>query len=278
LELSEIDFTEPDRRQHPDFDIIVQYAMLDETQCFLQELFERDLSVSRLVDCDYTFVNSRLARFYEFPGVEGDATQRVLVGGHRGGLLGQGAILKVTANGTNTSPVLRGVWVSRRILGREIPPPPDNVPAIEPDIRGATSIREQLEKHRSQPECAACHQKIDAPGFALENFDAAGKWRTNYPKRNGKKIVNGAKIDASYVTSSGEVFSGIDEFREIVASKPSPIAENLVKQLLAYGTGATITFADRAEVDRIVRRVSDQNYGARSILEAVVTSDIFLSK
>ncbi len=187
LELSEIDFTSPDRRTHPDFDVIVQEAMLAETYHFLQDMLDENLSVRGLIDSDSTFANGRLARFYGldfYDRVEANthAIQRVPVqaGTHRGGLLAQGAILKVTANGTHTSPVLRGVWVARRVLGVDIPPPPANVPAIEPDIRGAKTIREQLAKHRSQGECASCHSKIDPLGFALENFDAAGKWRDVY--------------------------------------------------------------------------------------------------
>ena len=193
LELDEIDFTVPDRKLYPDFDITVQNAMLEETNRFLQDMLDRDANVQELLRCDYAFVNSRLASFYELPAVSGNDIRRVSLpaGSHRGGLLAQGAILKVTANGTNTSPVLRGVWVSRRILGRDIPPPPSNVPAIEPDIRGAKTIRQQLEKHRALPECSSCHAKIDAPGFALENFDASGKWREYYPQLVRNQLKDG---------------------------------------------------------------------------------------
>lgn len=280
LELSEIDFTIPDRKIHPDFDSIVQNSMLDETHQFLQDLLENDRSVRNFVKSKHSFTNNRLARFYELDSVAGGELKRIDFSGgeHRGGLLGQGAILKVTANGTNTSPVLRGVWVSRRILGENIPDPPSNVPAIEPDIRGATTIREQLEKHRSMTECSSCHAKIDAPGFALENFDAAGKWREYYPRMAGRSKKRGAQVDASYVTASGEAFDGFDTFCDLAAKNPKPLAKNLVSQLVEYGTGAEISFADREQVEAIVRRSKQSDYGVRTILKEVVSSPIFLTK
>lgn len=280
LELSEIDFTDPDRKLHPDFDIIVQQAMLDETHSFLGHMLENNLSVELFADCDYTFANSRLARFYDLEPIADDEIRRVALrpSDHRGGLLAQGAILKVTANGTNTSPVLRGVWISRRVLGQPIPPPPENVPAIEPDIRGAKTIREQLEKHRSLSECASCHAKIDPPGYALESFDAAGNWRDFYPKLQGKRVTQGARIDSSFVTADGHDFANFDEFRKLIAASPEPLARNFAEQLLTYGTGASITFADREEVNRLVDQARDREYGLRSILDAVVTSPIFTTK
>lgn len=277
LELSEIDFTEPDRKTHPDFDQIVQYAMLDETQTFLQHVLDNNRNVAELVDCSYTFLNSRLARFYNVEGVDGHRTQQVELAedAQRGGLLTHGSILKITANGTHTSPVLRGVWVSRRILGQPIPQPPDNVPAIEPDIRGAKTIREQLEKHRASPQCASCHVKIDPPGYALENFDAAGRWRELYRTDRKSKSL---PVDASYITAEGEPFEDIVEFRRLAAASPEPIARNLAAQLLAYGTGAEVGFADRPEIVQIVEHAAQKDYGLRTIVEEVVTSLVFLSK
>ena len=190
LDLSEIDFTEPDRKLYPGFDLIVQQSMLDETHAYLQEMLDRDQSVSHLIDSKFTFLNSRLARYYGIDRVSGGFLRRVGLRSEnkRGGLLTHGAIMKVTANGTTTSPVLRGVWLCERLLGIDVPPPPAGVPAIEPDIRGATTIREMLEKHKSDASCASCHVKIDPPGFALENFDPSGRWRDRYPSMvKGKK-------------------------------------------------------------------------------------------
>ena len=280
LDLIDIDFTEPDQKLYRDFDIVVQNAMLDETHAYLQELLDSDASATLLVDADFTFLNSRLARYYGIQGVEGDQVTRVTLDqdSHRGGLIAQGAILKVTANGTHTSPVLRGIWVSERILGTPIPPPPENVPAVEPDIRGAKTIREQLQRHLADTSCSGCHYKIDPPGYALENFDAAGRWRDAYPKVERGESHRGAKIDASFTLPDGRDFQDFDEFRSLLCAKPEPLARNFAEKLLVYGTGAPIDFADRAVVDEIVKQTSESQYGLRSLLHAVVTSPIFLSK
>ena len=280
LELSQIDFTEPDGRIYGDFDIVVQDSMLEETHRFLQTVLDENLSVAQLIDSDFTFLNSRLARFYKIDRVEQSQMERVSLepDDRRGGLMAQGSILKVTANGTNTSPVLRGVWVSNRILGVPIPPPPESVPAIEPDIRGAKTIREQLDKHRSDESCASCHVKIDPPGFALENFDAAGRWREKYLMLDGGRLKPGVEIDPSYRLQDGRDFDSFNDFKKLVASRPKPLARNLAEKLLAYGTGAPIVFSDRDEVEKIVEHVSAEQYGFRSILKAVVSSPIFLSK
>lgn len=280
LDLSEIDFTEPDRRLYPGFDLIVQQSMLDETQTFVDTMLDEDLSVTQLIEADYTYLNNRLARYYGIPGVEGDTLQRVSLqpDDPRGGLLTQGAILKVTANGSTTSPVIRGVWVSERLLGRHIPPPPESVPAIEPDIRGATTIREMLAKHRSQDSCASCHVKIDPPGFALENFDPSGRWRDNYLKVVNRRRQKGPVIDASYELPDGRRFDDLSGFQKMVLKNPDQLARNVVEKFLTYGTGAPVEFADRDEVDRIVAAARADNHGLRTLLQQVVASEIFLTK
>ena len=280
LDLCLIDFTEPDSRLFSDFDGIVQQSLLDETHAFLETMLRENLSVRNVIDSDFTWLNSRLARFYDIPDVSGDELRRVSLGpdSHRGGLLTQGAILKVTANGSNTSPVVRGVWVSERLLGVPIPPPPTNVPAIEPDIRGATTIREQLAKHRSQPECASCHVKIDPPGFALENFDPAGRWRERYVQLVNGRRSTGAQVDPHYTLPDGREFSDVREFRRLICQAPDRLAANVAEKLLVYGTGAPISFADRDDVEQIVHATAADDYGFESLIEAVVTSPLFLSK
>lgn len=273
LDLRLIDFTTPDRRLYRTFDDVTKHSMLDETHAFLQTMLDKNMSVTQLVDSDFTFVNSRLARYYGVKPVQGDELRRIRLDpkSQRGGLLGQGAILKVTANGTTTSPVVRGVWVLERILGEEVPAPPPNVPAIDPDIRGAKSIRDQLAKHRSIESCAACHKHIDPPGFALENFDPAGLWRTRYGQR-------GAKIDPSYTLADGRKFNSLNEYRKLLTERPAQLAHNVASQLLMYGTGAEIGFADRKDVDRIVQATANSDYGFASIVESVVTSRTFRHK
>lgn len=280
LDLDQIDFTEPDRRLYPRFDPIVQYSMLHETHAYLDDMLRNDLSVTRLIDSNETYLNSRLARFYDIPGVVGDELRKVQLPpqSHRGGVLTQGAILKVTANGSNTSPVVRGVWISERLLGEPIPPPPGNVPAIEPDIRGATTIREMLAKHRSDASCASCHVRIDPPGFALENFDPSGRWRERYLVAGQRRQSGGPLVDASYVLRDGREFSDVDGFKTLIVGDPLQLARNVAEKMLIYATGAPIAFADRRAVDQIAAEAAAEDFGFRSILHAVVQSRVFLQK
>ena len=164
------------------------------------------------------------------------------------------------------------------LLGMPIPPPPENVPAIEPDIRGATTIREMLDKHRSDTACASCHRKIDPAGFALENFDAAGRWRDRYFQKVGRKVVRGARIDPSYSLADGRPFDDFESFRQLVSKDPNPLARNFAEKLLIYATGSPIRFADRDEIDRIVAATQKDDYGLRSLIHGAIASDVFLRK
>lgn len=281
LDLSLIDFTEPDRRLFRDFDQVVQHSMLEETHRYLDMLLREDRSVSELVHSETTFLNSRLARYYKVEGVRGDSMRPVslTLSDHRsGGVLTQGAILKVTANGTNTSPVLRGLWVSERLLGLDVPPPPSNVPAIEPDIRGATTIREMLEKHRADPSCAACHAKFDPPGYALENYDPTGRWRDDYPIVNDGKVTAGARIDASSVLPDGRAFRDIAELEQLLATTPHAVALGVATRLMTYGTGAPITFADRSDIEHLVDSAEMRGFGLRTLVAEVAASRLFTIK
>ncbi len=184
LDLRRVNDASPDERLYPDYyldDYLADSSIL-ETQEFLADLLARNAPIRNLVDADYAFVNERLAEHYALPDVQGVAIRRVALPADsvRGGLLTQASILKVTANGTTTSPVKRGAWVMERILGKKPAPPPPSVPSIEPDTRGAVTIRQQLAAHSSDDSCAVCHREIDPPGFALENFDVFGGWRTRY--------------------------------------------------------------------------------------------------
>jgi len=281
LNLKEIDFTTPDSKLYPEFDLILKHSMLDETRAFLQELINEDLSVTNIIDSDFAMLNERLAQHYGIDPFSGTGFQKTPLRKKdpRGGVITQGSVLKVTANGTTTSPVIRGVWLLERILGEHISPPPDDVPAVEPDIRGATSIRDQLEKHRSTDACMACHKKIDPPGFALESYDVIGGWRQHYralpEKGNWKK---GPAVDPSYHLSNGKTFADIEGFKSLILEHPDKIAENLIEKVLTYATGASIEFADRREISRIVRELEESDYGFRSLIHACVQSSIFQSK
>lgn len=286
LDLLDIDFTEPDRRLFRDFDPTVQAAMLDETHHFLQRLLNEDRPIRELVGADYTFLNTRLARYYGLTESEADIADlddqtklvRVDPESPRGGLLSHGSILKVTAAGNDTSPVLRGIWVSERILGIEIPSPPENVPAVEPDIRGAKTIRELLAKHQADASCAACHQNIDPPGFALENFDAGGRWRERYMQKRGNAYKPGPAVDPSFEMPDGSTFDSFVTFRNLIAKKDERLAANVASHFVTYATGQTIQFADRDRIEKIVSNSKDNQFGFRSLLDEVIRSDLFLSK
>ena len=280
LDLDQVDFTQPDRKLYRQYDPIVRMAMLDETHQFLEDMVLEDRPVKNLVAANYSYLNSRLCRYYKIePGVE-QGMQRVNFSedSHRGGLLTQGAILKVTANGSTTSPVVRGAWVAERLLGLKIPPPPAGVSAIEPDIRGATTIREQLAKHRDDESCASCHRQMDPFGFALESFDPAGQWRSHYLAVKKGKTKLGFKIESEGQLPNGQHFSDVDELKQLLASQPEKIAKGLVSHLLVYGTGGELSFSDRRIVDQIVANAQNSEYGFRSLLKSVVASPLFVEK
>ncbi|MFM9010768.1 MAG: DUF1592 domain-containing protein [Planctomycetota bacterium] len=294
LKLGDIDFTQPDTKLSPEFEEYLKLSMLDESYAFFTQLLGKDLPARSLVHSDFAMLNERLAEHYGIPGVKGPAIRRVDLppGTHRGGFLTQGAVLKVSANGTTTSPVVRGAFVLDRLLGTPPDPPPKDVPAVEPDIRGSTTIREQLSRHRDQAACAGCHAKIDPPGFALESFDVAGRWRTNYrivPAAHSDKVVSipgtdiryyaqGPAVDPSYALADGRPFADIDGFKRLLLEDERQIARNLVAKFVAQLTGAEIEFADRDTVEEILDRTAAGGYGVRSILEAVMQSRLFTHK
>jgi hypothetical protein len=200
-------------------------------------------------------------------------------------------VLKVTANGTTTSPVLRGKWIVERILGIDIPPPPP-VAAVEPDIRGAVTIREQLARHREDASCASCHRKMDPPGFALESFDVLGGWRERYRAVDEEKPAlrglgkNGQPfafhlalpVDASGELPDGRPFRDIRDFKRLVSADEAALARNFARQLLLFATGAPAHYSDRPEVERILAETRGDGYGLRSLLHAVVQSRLFREK
>ena len=277
LNLKEIDFTSPDQRLYRTFDSVVQNSMLQETRSFVREMIIGNYPVNHLIHSNFAMLNERLVRFYGMKDLSlkpGEGLQKVSLGSNpRGGLITQGAVLKVSANGTTTSPVVRGVWVGERILGMEIPPPPANVPAVEPDIRGAVSIRDQLDKHRNSESCAACHVNIDPAGFALESFDPVGLWRKKYGTKK-----NAAIVDPSGVTPEGDSFSDIREWKKIYMAKNGLLAKNFARQLLTYATGAPPRFSDRGAIENIVKHSGEKEYRMRPIVHAVFGNQVFKTK
>ncbi|MBI5759680.1 MAG: DUF1592 domain-containing protein [Planctomycetales bacterium] len=290
LGLREIDATEPSHLVYPEFDHLLKVSMIRETELFFDEVLQHDLPLTNFVASEFTMLNGRLGKHYGIPGLTGWEFHKTPLppDSHRGGVLTMASVMKVTANGTTTSPVMRGAWVLDRILGMPPPPPPGDVAAIDPDIRGATTIREQLTKHRTDPACASCHSKIDPPGFALESFDCIGGWRDWYRvtgnggevKVDGRRMPyhKGKPVDPSNVTEDGQPFQNIDEFRQLLLRDKDQLARSLITKLLTYATGGAPAKSDHLEIEAIVARVRDKNYGFRSLLHEVVQSALFQNK
>jgi hypothetical protein len=290
LGLREIDATMPSHILYPEYDDMLKESMLKETYLFFDEVLRNDLSLTNFVASDFTMLNGRLAKHYGIPGVEGWTFRKVALprDSHRGGILTMASVLKVTANGTYTSPVLRGAWVLDRIVGTPPPRPPEGVAAVEPDIRGATTIREQLAKHRQVASCASCHRKIDPPGFALESFDVIGGWRDHYrTSGNGKAVIvdghrmpylQGPKVDPADAMPDGTRFRNIDEFKQLLLRDRTQLARALTERLVTYATGAPPQPADEPAIAAIVRTIQERNFGLRTLVHEVVQSKLFQTK
>jgi hypothetical protein len=242
-------------------------AMKEETWRFIAELIRTDKRVTAIVDADFTYVNSGLARLYELPEVRGDRLQRVSLrkDSPRRGLLGQASVLTITANRVETSPVKRGVWILEKLFGTPPSPPPPNVPPIEPDIRGATTIRQQLEKHRNVQACADCHAKIDPLGFVLEAYDPIGQFRSAY--------ASGAAIDTTG-EYRGEPFSSPSDIRAYLVHHPDLLAHNLAHRLLTYALGRPLGFADQPAVRALQSTWKTKDYALRELIYLITTSEL----
>ena len=292
LNLRELEFTTPDKQLYPEYDELLLDSIRRETRGFVTELIQNNLGIANLIHSDFAMINSRLARHYGIPGVSGLALQKVKLpaDSHRGGILTQASILKVSANGTNTSPVIRGVWVNERLLGIQPQPPPPGIPGVEPDIRGATTLRELLDKHRNSESCNGCHRVIDPPGFALENYDVIGGWRERFRsidkgeqvslKVEGRKVRYrlGSPVDAAGELTTGAKFANLDELKQLLLASQDRVAKCVADKLLTFATGREMGFSDRSEMDKIVAQSKTKNHTMRDLIHAVVQSEIFLSK
>jgi hypothetical protein len=294
LDLRKIDATQPDTKLYPEAREHLKHSMIAETRAYLRELITKDVSVTHLVKSDFAMLNQSLADHYGIPGVTGCDLRRVSLPADspRGAFLTQAAVLKVTANGTRTSPVTRGAWINERLLGNIIPPPPAGVPVIDPDTRGSKTIREQLAKHRSDARCAGCHAKIDPPGFALESFDVIGGFRERYRSLSAgnmqvsfnfasgwnPRVRLNQPVDASGQLPTGEPFQSLADFQALVLRNPDALAANMVRQLLMYATGSEPHYSDRREITRILAQTKPSNYGLRFLIDAIVQSELFLTK
>jgi len=291
LDLKKIDATSPDGLLYPEFDAALQHSAVRETQLFFHELVTGNRSLLEGVQSDWTYLNAPLGWLYGLPEVIGHELRKVKLpaGSQRGGFMTQSSILKVTADGAKTSPILRGNWISEKILGIHPPPPPPDVAKIEPDIRGSTTIREQLAKHRNTAACMSCHTVIDPPGFALETFDVIGGYREFYRGAGGsggiieilpskKRVHRGPAVEAGYTMPDGRAFANVTEYKTMLLEDKDGLARALTEKLLTYATGARVQFADRDDVAAIVKSLRTENYGLRSLIHHIVDSRPFLNK
>ncbi|MBL9130562.1 MAG: DUF1592 domain-containing protein [Verrucomicrobiaceae bacterium] len=327
LDLRSIDATSPDSTLYPEYDEMLKYAMVGETEAFFAELLHKDLPVTNFIHSDFLMLNRRIAEHYglldAFLAAErdnqivrqSDKEKPVSLSPHpmvslssaqtpdgflrvklpanheRGGVLTQASILKVTANGTVSSPVLRGGWVMKRLLGQPPPPPPPGIPGVEPDTRGASTIREILAKHSNAENCAGCHAKIDPPGFALESFDVIGGWRDRYRSkekgdRPSAKVENrgvwqykvSLPVDASGQLADGRAFKDIQEFKQLLLAQPADVQRCLTEKLLTYATGAAPTYADQSAIAAIVAKSLKQGGGLKTFVTELVLSETFRRK
>ena len=293
LNLREMDFTIPDRTLYPEYEPYLRFSMPRETEAFLRELVAGNHPASTIVKTDFAMINDRMAEHYGIDGVAGSQFRKVALPANswRGGFLSQGSVLKVSANGSATSPVVRGVYVMERILGITPTPPPPNIPGVEPDIRGTATLRELLDKHRNVVSCASCHNKIDPLGFALESFDVTGLRRDRFRNRNseservdvvvrGRKVQYrlGPKVDSSGKFLDGNTYNDFHDYRDYLAKHDDRLARAFAGKLLTFATGRELGFSDRAELDRIVADTAQNKHRLRDVFHRIIQSGIFLNK
>jgi hypothetical protein len=284
LRVREVGVMKANADLYPEYDAELEAAMRGETEHFISEMFRSDLPLTNLIDSDWTMLNERLAKHYRIDGVVGPDFRRVNLDKSqtvRGGLLTHASIHAVTSNGSTTSPVIRGTWVLEKFLGTPAPPPPPDVPAIQPVISGATTIKEQLAKHRDIANCASCHRKIDPPGFALENFDVIGGWRDHYralvePRPGARaKLSDGPPVDSTDEWEGVGRFASFQEFRELVKKREDLVVQNLTHQLATFALGRVPGFADRQPLKDIATNVREKKSGMKSLVLDIVSSPVF---
>ena len=272
LRLRNLKAASPNDVLFPDFDDNLRQAFQRETELFFESILRENRNVLDLINANYTFLNQRLAMHYGIPHVEGSQFRRVtLTDPNRFGLLGQGSILTVTSYGNRTSPVVRGKFVLSIFMGNPPPPMPANVPplneTVDPDK--PLSMRQRMDIHRTNPVCANCHRLMDPIGFALENFDATGKWRTS---------DNGAAIDPAGTMANGAHIDGPASLRKAIADHPEQFVRTLTEALMTYALGRKLEAYDMPSVRAIVRKSSEENYTLASLIEGIVKSTPFQMK
>jgi hypothetical protein len=271
LHLRALESVTPDLRLFIDFDDNIRQALRRETELFFESILREDRSITDLLGADYTFLNERLAKHYGIPNIYGSHFRRVSFADdparQRGGLLRHGSILTVTSYATRTSPVIRGKWILDNLLGTPPPPPPADVPSLDENVIASTlSVRERLAEHRSNPVCASCHKVMDPPGFALENFDAIGRWRA---------LEDHRPVDASGGLADGSTFTGVEGLERALLRRPELFAGNLSEKLLTFALGRGMEYHDAPAIRQIVRRAQADDYRFSALILGIVNSTPF---
>ena len=271
LQLRKLDSITPDLRLFPNFDDNLRQAFRQETELFFESVMREDRSINDLLGADYTFVNERLAKHYGLPNIYGSHFRRISFANdpdrQRGGLLRQGSILTVTSYATRTSPVIRGHWILSQLAGEPPPPPPPNVPSLDDNtVSASLPIRERLAAHRANPSCASCHDVMDPVGFALENFDAVGRWRTSEEHK---------PIDASGGLPDGSTFTGVAALERGLLLRPELFAGTVSEKLLTFALGRGVESYDAPAIREIVRRAQADNFRFSSLILGIVNSTPF---
>jgi len=259
----------PNHRLFPDFDDNLRQAFRQETELFFESILQEDRSVLDLLNANYTFLNERLAKHYQIPNVYGPRFRKVSLQPdyQRGGILRHGSILTVTSYATRTSPVIRGNWILENILGARAPPPPEDVPTLEENnVDQSLPVRERLSQHRENPACASCHNLMDPVGFAMENYDAIGRWRTH---------VEGRRLDVSGGLPDGNQFSGTQGLEKALLQRPELFATTFTEKLMTFALGRGIEPHDGPAIRKIVADAAKEDFKASSIIIGIVTSAPF---
>jgi hypothetical protein len=271
LETRNLDVVEPDPKKFPDWSPELRDAMKTETTLFFENILKENRPISEFLDAKYTFLNEGLAKLYGIDGVSGSEFRRVdLTTNQRGGVLSQASVLTVSSYPNRTSPVIRGKYVLTNILGTPPPPPPPDVPNLDESAVGTSgSLRQQLEKHRSNAVCASCHSRMDPLGFGLENYDAIGRWRT----RDGN-----FDVDSSGTLPSGKTFSSPAEMRAILISQLPEFSHTLIEKMMTYALGRGLKTYDAGTVDNINRKLAADEYRFQTLIQQIVESLPFQSR
>ncbi len=276
LQLHRVGMFPPDKKLYPNYDSWLETSMRGEAVEYFREMFGKNLSVDGFIHSDWTMANSRLCDFYGLPEPKTEGFQRVALKpeDHRGGLLTMGAVLGLTSDGTRHRPIHRGVWLSEAIFGKTPPPPPANVPAIEPPTPQSTkaSLRDKLAAHSKNPNCAACHAKIDPLGFAWDNYDAIGQWRTREKVPAG--VGADPEIKPAGAMPDGRAFKDSVAFKQLLIADRDAVARAFVEHLSTYALRRVLTFDDKADIDAIVAEAKKHDYRLQDIVKAVATSEL----